>query len=435
MQLENAGVPSVAVHTDVFARLARSVARMNGMPRTRQAFVPQPVVDKTPQQLRGYIEGLDPTTKRPFMQEVIEGLSRPLDEEDLKGLSFDRSTPRLVEPGTEDDLQRLFLDNGWTDHLPVTLPTEQRVAAMLKGTSHQPDKVVGRMRPTAYREFWELTVEKVAVNAVMAGAKPEYLPVILAHAASGITARSSSTTSLAMTTVVNGPIRDEIGMSSGIGALGPYNHANATIGRAYQLLSINGQGGSVPGDTYMGTLGNAYNYSATFAEAEERSPWRPFHVQKGYKPTDSTVSIFFGGRYTASGFGPRATWKEKFIRCLTSIDHNQAPLIVMDPIVARLFADLGFDSKEKLTTWCAENAMMPAREYWDDQWVQTLTHPLAVAGVEPFASKLKAAPDALVAMYEPEEINIVVVGGETQGAWRMIGGSYRNATVLVDAWR
>ena len=435
MQLENAGVPSVAVHTDVFARLARSVARMNGMPRTRQAFVPQPVVDKTPQQLRGYIEGLDPTTKRPFMQEVIEGLSLPLDEEDVKGLSFDRSTPRLVEPGTEDDLQRLFLDNGWTDQLPVILPTEQRVAAMLKGTSHQPDKVVGRMRPTAYREFWELTVEKVAVNAVMAGAKPNYLPVILAHAASGITARSSSTTSLAMTTVVNGPIRDEIGMSSGIGALGPYNHANATIGRAYQLLSINGQGGSVPGDTYMGTLGNAYNYSATFAEAEERSPWRPFHVQKGYKPTDSTVSIFFGGRYTASGFGPRATWKEKFIRCLTSIDHNQAPLIVMDPIVARLFADLGFDSKEKLATWCAENAMMPSREYWDDQWVQTLTHPLAVAGVEPFASKLKVAPDALVAMYEPGDINIVVVGGETQGAWRMIGGSYRNATVSVDAWR
>ena len=435
MQLENAGVPSVAIHTDVFARLAHSVALANGMPRTRQAFVPQPVVDKTPQQLRGYIEGLDPTTKRPFMQEVIEGLSRPLDEEDLKGLSFDRSTPRLVESGTEDDLQGLFLDNGWTDQLPVILPTEQRVAAMLEGTSHPPDKVVGRMRPTAYRESGELTVEKVAVNAVMAGAKPEYLPVILAHAASGITARSSSTTSLAMITVVNGPIRDEIGMSSGIGALGPYNHANATIGRAYQLLSINGQGGSVPGDTYMGTLGNAYNYSATFAEAEERSPWQPFHVQKGYKPTDSTVSIFFGGRYTASGFGPRATWKEKFIRCLTSIDHNQAPLIVMDPIVARLFVDLGFDNKEKLATWCAENAMMPAFEYWDDQWVQTLTHPLAVAGVEPFASKLKAAPDALVAMYEPGDINIVVVGGETQGAWRMIGGSYRNATVSVDAWR
>ena len=320
--------------------------------------------------------------------------------------------------------------------MPVTMPTEERVAAMLKGTSHAPDKVVGRLRPTSFREFWEITVEKVAVNAVMAGARPEYLPVILAHAASGITARSSSTTSLAMTTVVNGPIRNEIGMSSGIGAMGPYNHANVTIGRAYNLLSVNGQGGSVPDDTYMGTLGNAYNYSATFAEAEERSPWTPFHVQKGFKPTDSTVSLFFGGRYTASGFGPRMTWKEKFIRCLTSIDHNQAPLIVMDPIVARLFVDLGFDKKEKLAAWCAENAKMPAREYWDDQWVQTLTHPLAVAGVEPFASKLKAKPDELVTMYQPDDINIVVVGGETQGAWRMIGGAYREkATVSVDAWR
>jgi hypothetical protein len=239
-----------------------------------------------------------------------------------------------------------------------------------------------------------------------------------------------------MTTVVNGPIRNEIGMSSGIGAMGPYNHANVTIGRAYNLLSINGQGGSVPGETYMGTLGNTYNYSATFAEAEERSPWQPFHVQKGFKQTDSTVSIFFGGRYTASGFGPRSTWKEKMIRCLTSIDHNQGPLLVMDPIVARLFVDLGFDSKEKLIDWCAENAQMPARDYWDDQWVQTLTHPLAVAGVEPFASKLKASPDEMVKLFEPDDISIVVAGGETQGHWKMIGGAYRDkATVSVDAWR
>jgi len=436
MALEQAGVPSVALHTHAFARLAQSVARANGMPRTRQAYVPQPIVDLSPQQLRGYIEGTDPVSRRPFMQEVIESLTRPLDDDDLKGLTFERSTPRLLEADTEDNLQKLFIENNWTDFMPVILPTEERVAAMLKGTSHPPDKVVGRLRPASFREFWEFTVEKVAVNAVMAGAKPEYLPVILAHAASGVTARSSSTTSLAMITVVNGPIRDEIGMSSGIGAMGPYNHANVTIGRAYNLLSINGQGGSVPGDTYMGALGNPYNYSATFAEAEERSPWQPFQVQKRFKPTDSTVSIFFGGRYTASGFGPRATWKEKMIRCLTSADHNQGTLLVLDPIVARLFVDLGFDTKEKLSEWCAENAQMPARDYWDDQWVQTLIHPLAVAGVEPFASKLKAKPDEMVKLFEPHDISIVVAGGETQGAWRMIGGAYRgNATVSVDAWR
>ncbi len=436
MELEKAGIPAVAIHTHVFARLAASTARAHGMPRTRQAYVPQPVVDVSADQLRGYIEGVDPISKRPFMQGIVEALTRALDEEDLKGTSFDRSTPRLLAPDTEENLQRLFIDSGWTDFMPVTLPTERRVEAMLKGTSHPPDRMVARLRPTNFREAWEVTVEKVAVNAVMAGARPEYLPVILAQAASGISSRSSSTTSLAVNCIVNGPIRDQIGMSSGIGAMGPYNHANVTIGRAYNLVSINGQGGSVPGDTYMGTLGNAYNYSATFAEAEERSPWTPFHVGKGYKASESTVSLFFGGRYTTSGFGPRQTWKEKFIRCLTAGDHNSPPLIVMDPLVARLFVDLGFDKKEKLIEWCAENARMTAREYWDDQWVQTLTLPLAVSGVEPHASKLKARPDEIVPMFAPEDINIVVVGGETQGAFRMIGGRWTSKhTVSIDAWR
>jgi hypothetical protein len=101
MALEASGVPSVAIHTRVFARLARASALANGMPRARQAFVPQPVVDRTPAQLRAYIEGTDPVSKRPFMQEVIEGLTGALTEEDLKGVSFERSAPRLLAPDTE----------------------------------------------------------------------------------------------------------------------------------------------------------------------------------------------------------------------------------------------------------------------------------------------------------------------------------------------
>jgi hypothetical protein len=436
MSLEEAGVPTVSVHTDVFARLSRSVALANGMPTTRQAFVPQPVVDRTASDLRGYIENDDPLTGRPFMQELIEGLSHPLNDNDIKGLSFERTTPRLLEPDTEDNLQALFVENDWTDQLPVILPTEERVAAMLAGTSHSPDEVVGRLRPTAFREFWELTVEKVAVNAVMAGARPEYLPVILALAASGQTARSSSTTSFAVISVINGPIRGEIGMGDGIGAMGPFNHANATIGRAYNLLSQNLQGGSVPGDTYMGSLGNWLNFSATFAEAEERSPWTPFHVQHGFEPGDSTASVFFGGRYTIADFGPRETWAEQFRRAFAACQHNLPPMLVLDPIVARAFVDLGFDTKEKLIEWCADNARLPAREYWDDLWVQTLQRPLAVAGVEPHASRLKAAPDEEVRMFEPHEISIIVAGGETQGAWKMIAGRHvDNGTVSVDAWR
>src|SRR5687767_9759176 len=181
--------------------------------------------------------------------------------------TFERTTPRLVDPDTEDNLQRQFLENQWTDGLPIVLPTEKRVAAMLAATSRKPDEIVGRMQATEFRVAWEYTVEKVAVNAVMAGARPEYFPVILALAASEVSARGSTSSSMAAMVVVNGPIRNEIAMNSGTGAMAPYNHANATIGRAYGLLSQNLQGGSIPGDSYMGSQGNGYAYgTVTFAE-------------------------------------------------------------------------------------------------------------------------------------------------------------------------
>ena len=434
MALEQDGIPSIAVHTNVFQRLCKATALSMGMPRLRQAYVPQPVVDRSAADLRAYIDGQDPVSKRPFMQEVLEGLTTPLEAEDLQGLSFERTTPRLLEPDSEDSLQRRFEENRWTDGLPIVLPTDARVEAMLRGTSHPPDKIVGRLRPTTFREFWEFTVEKVAVNAVMAGARPEYFPVILALASSGITARSSSTNSFATIPVINGPIRNEIAMNTGIGVMGPYNHANATIGRAYGLLSQNLQGGSVPGDTYMGSLGNWYGYTAVLPEAEERSTWAPLHVQQGFKPEESVASIFFGGWYTHAGYGPRATWQEKMRRALSAVEQYSPPLLVMDPIVARGFVELGFDTKEKLIDWCAENARLTAREYWDNQWIQYLMRPRAVAGVEPYASRFKAPPDELIRIFEPSEIHIVVAGGETQGAWKMISGSLR-ATVSIDAWR
>src|SRR4029450_10428774 len=147
-----------------------------GMPRLRQAYTPHPVVDQSATHLRAYIDGSDAISGRPFMQEVLDGLTSPLEQEDLQGLSFERTTPRLGEPETEDNLQRIFVENRWTDMLPIILPTEARVEGMLGGSSHPPDKSGGRRRPTVFREFWEFDVEKVAVNAVMAGARPEYFP-------------------------------------------------------------------------------------------------------------------------------------------------------------------------------------------------------------------------------------------------------------------
>src|SRR6266571_5119079 len=131
------GVPTVAMHTDKFDKVARSVADVNGMPGLPQVFVPQPIMGKTATQLRGYVDGKDPITGRPVMQEVIEGLTSPLDAADLKEITFERSTPRLVEPDTEENLHHLFRANLWTDQLPIILPTEERVAAMMAHTSHQ----------------------------------------------------------------------------------------------------------------------------------------------------------------------------------------------------------------------------------------------------------------------------------------------------------
>ena len=430
-------VPTVALHTDIFERVTKSVARVNGMPKMRQVYVPQPVMGKSAAELRAYVDGNDPITGRPVMQEVVEGLTMPLDLEAQKGIGFDRSTPRLVEPDIEENLHQFFLDNHWTDTLPIILPTEARVEEMLRHTSHQPDEVVGHLRPTGFREFWEFDVEKVAVNAVMAGCRPEYFPVVLALASTGASARGSTTSSAAAMAVVNGPVRKELNMNAGIGAMGPYNHANATIGRAWGLLSQNLQGGSEPGLTYLGSQGNNYAYtSITFAENEERSPWEPFHVQHGFKPDESAVSAFTGCKATAYTLGLHEHYWQNHVRnLLRGMDPNQAPVFVLDPITARQFIDRGgFDTKEKLIDWVYENATIPAGEYWSYQLVRNYIYPRATFGEEPYASKLKAKDDEPVKMWTRNQIQVVVVGGETNGYWRIMGAGY-HGTASVDKWR
>jgi hypothetical protein len=431
------GVPTASVQVQPFEQVVKAVAYARGMPRQRFVFVPMPVMGKSPAELRAYIEGEDPVTGKPVMKEVIEVLTRPLSEAEKKKVSFERSTPRFVEPDTEETLRRLFLENEWTDRLPIVLPTEERVAEMLAGTSRGPDEVVGRMRPTLLREAWEYTVEKVAVNAVMAGARPEYFPVILALAATGVTARPSTTTSAAAMAVVNGPIRHEIGMNWGIGAMGPYSHANATIGRAYGLFSQNLQGGSVPGKTYLGSQGNNYAYnSVTLAENEERSPWEPFHVQHGFKLEDSVVSAFHGCRTTSFNLGLREKrWREHVGNMLRGMNPHNPPTLLLDPITARQFIDRGgFDTKEKLIQWLHDNAAMPAGVYWDYQLVQNYIYPRALNGEEPYATRLKAGEDELIPIFRLEDIHVVVVGGETNGYWRIMGCQYEKSA-SIDEWR
>jgi hypothetical protein len=143
----------VGVHLNVFATLVRNTVKTQGMPSARQAFVPTPLMNSAPAVLRGYVEGDDPIHGRPFMAEIFDQLTRPVPADELRGESWDRSTPRYVEASSEEAMHALFHERRYTDFLPIVLPTEERVERMLAGTSHPPDEMVGKLRPTIGMEY------------------------------------------------------------------------------------------------------------------------------------------------------------------------------------------------------------------------------------------------------------------------------------------
>ena len=439
MHLEDMGIPTAPIVTTAFNDLVKAVTVKAGMPELRFTFVPHPVGGKPPAVLRDYVLGLDPVTGSPVLDEITGALTRALTEADQMAGALERRVPRLLGATSEDALHALFLDAGWTDGLPVVLPTEERVAAMLKGTSHRPEELVGKMRPTETQEDWEYTVEQVAVNAVMAGARPEYFPLILALASTQVTALHSSTSSFAAMVVVNGPIRQELRMNSGLGALGPFNQANATIGRAYGLLSRNLGGGAVPGTTYLGSQGNPLNYSnVCFAENEERSPWEPFHVQKGYKPDDSVVSVFRGRTFSHLLEVREKTWRQQFLNLVSGFTPTPRTnlTLLLEPLAARTLKQReGFDSKEKLAQWFHQNSRIPSEVYWDYQLVINYIEPQARKGVEPFSSYLNLPKNAEIPRFaDPKAIGVVVVGGEKNAYWFATDFGYLKSA-SVDQWR
>jgi hypothetical protein len=200
---------------------------------------------------------------------------------------------RRIEIASADDEFEFMFDQGITDGLPVVPPTPERVIRMLSATRRDPQDVVALVPPN----LAPATVEKVAVNAVMAGCRPSYLPVVIAALeavcteAFNVHGVMSTTMGASPLLVVNGPIRERIGMNMKVGALGQGNRANATIGRALRLVLRN-VGGAKPGGTERSTLGNPMKFTMCFAEWEERSHWEPLHVERGFARSDSVVTAF-----------------------------------------------------------------------------------------------------------------------------------------------
>ncbi len=414
-----------------------NVAYNTGMP-IRYVGVPFPFSGQPRSVLKGYIEGKDTVSGRPMMQAIVDALTAPLTtDERLSGPAPDApaAEPRILVASSEDDLQRLFREKGWTDYNPVILPTQERVAAMLRGTHHKPDEIVKSAAGTfgSRRPF---TVEKVATLAVMAGAKPEYLPIILALASR--VPYQDSTTSIAQMIVVNGPIRTKIGMNSGLGALGPDNEANSVIGRAMTLIHKVIQGYQ-EGITGFASLSNPLRYdNLCIAENEESLPdgWLPLHVQMGYKPTDSVVTIFTGWNFINSTGWVEQHYAPQFLmRDYMSSLSGMSATLLMDPSVVDLLHGVqGFQTKAMLGDWLSQNVEKTAESYWGNSIVSSMLAPLGRQGLEPYASWLKLPDKAMIKPFaNARNIRTVVVGGKTASVWFATDFMPDRGT-LIDAW-
>ena len=383
------------------------------MPGIRTQYIRGPVWGKTREQIRKQvIEGNNPVSGRPMMQEAIAKLTSQLTaaERDMSPRKMDVGPETYTD--TEENLHKLFLEKRYTDFLPITLPTKERVDAMLAQTSHAPDEHLGTMNPGSVAgENWTYTVRTAAIAAVMAGAKPEYFPVILAIGSTGQTAVNISDNGFAYAAVINGKIRDEIGLNYDIGAVGPYAHANTTIGRAWSLLSINGGNSGKVGTTYMGTVGNPANLiNIIIAENEELSPWDPMSVQRGFKKDENIVTLLHGWGILSARNWAITDWSStpNYSKNIQDIFRMQNPSLygtfaVLSPPIANFVRDEGYDTVEKLT----EFVMAP----------------------EP-----GAAPKSKQGRYGGLTFNVVVTGATNNNYW-MIGGMAPSTSVQIDPWR
>jgi hypothetical protein len=307
-----------------------------------------------------------------------------------------------------DDLwavNAFFEEKGWTDGLPIIPPTEERVEQTLAAAKRRPEEIIGVVPP----RWAPATVEKIVVNAVMAGCLPQYMPLLIAAVEAltdpklNLYALQATTGGPAIMLIVNGPIRKQLDINGGSNVLGEGWRANATIGRCIRLIQRN-IGGSYPGTTCKATLGWPGKYSLCIAENEEASPWEPLHVERGFDANQSTITaISADGSVRASDLD-----STKAEGVLTNFAHRmEGPsgpeaIMVICPEHARIIAGDGL-SKNEVKKFVWERAAYRMKDLPD----------------ETFAQRVKRRPDlhltrdsVIPLTDKPEDILIVVAGGD-----------------------
>jgi hypothetical protein len=315
----------------------------------------------------------------------------------------------FVFSGAYEEIDPYYQERGWTDGLPIVPPTAAAVGEFLLWTDRDPRDVVAILPPRQ----GEATVERIATNAVMAGCRPEYFPVVLtaiealADPLFNLDSIQATTHPVAPLLIVNGPIASEIGVNAGYNAFGQGFHANATIGRAMRLVLMN-VGGGVPGTGDRATQGSPAKFAYCVAENEAQNPWEPLHVEAGLPREVSTVTVFgcegphnIQDHYSHTGVGVLRT----IAGAMGEAGSNNLlgagwPLLSLGPEHAATIARDGF-SKQQVKEFLFEHARFP----------------LARLGAEYREAQIKRrrvvdAPDTLVPIVRsPEDISVIVVGG------------------------
>jgi hypothetical protein len=400
--IEQRNKPTVSLSHRDFVSDGRSAAAIKGMPMMRIVSETVPCECSIDEQIDAGVTAV--------IDDIITALTKPLSEEEKSPKPKDtENLPRVVFKGNLAEVNTFFYKRGWTDGLPVIPPTDEAVREMLAGTDLPPDHVVGKI----VSRFGKATVEKIAVNAVMAGALPTYMPLIIA----GVEALADSRPNMAWAAVgtgshapcwiVNGPVRKGLNINSGSGYLNPGDIANAAIGRALGLVLKN-IGGNRKGIEDMGTHGHPGKYTMVFAENEEESPWEPMHVDLGFNKDDSTITLCCPDSYNQ--FWPYGT-SDKGI--LNSIIYNMIPArwglycVALPPVHAMTLAKEGF-TKKMVASFISQFAQVPAYQHPS---YNGSTKTGTSRGEAPIGRMPLNPTDSVRILFHQDWIRVVVAGG------------------------
>jgi hypothetical protein len=419
-KLEKDGIPGTVLMFDSLISVASDTQKRIGAP-VRYTAVSYPETSFTEKQ----------TTEA--MNSIITNLTSPLTGEEMKTGKYEPPKyPRIAVTGVLSQVQDYFYKQGMTDGLPIVPPTEKKVAEMLRGTSHRPDEVLTTSFPP---ERLVVNVEKVAINGVMAGCKPEYMPVLLASVEAFMKRDYESvvrsTGSFSFMEVINGPIRKQLEMNADAWAVGSVNQANAAIGRALRLFIIN-LGGGKPGVNMMGVIGNTSSVSFCFPEYEERSPWAPLSVELGFKPNENTLTLFNGGWSHMGNYGYTTTPLTDVGRDIAAFEYPSGSVILISAGRADVLKKEGL-SKEAVKDLIWKEAVSSLGEIKSGNFTRSMIAERVKQG-ELKQEDLNQPDNTLISAYSRKTIYLVVVGGDgapMMQAWQMSNPQ----TVSIDKWR